>query len=86
MPRLFGRQELYVCPTVEIAMESNFEKSEKYQAARDSLREELREVYRQMVLDYVFHTTRRYGRGYVAYEVLADMIREGWRPGPSDSP
>jgi len=63
-----------------------FDKSEKYQAARDSLPDALRAAYRQMVQDYAFHTERRYGRGYVAYEVLADMVREGWRPSGEGPP
>ena len=58
----------------------DFEKSEKYQAARDSLPEELRDVYHQLVAEYSFHTTVKYGRGYVAYEVLAELVRSGWRP------
>ena len=30
--------------------------------------------------EYVFHTKKRYGRGYVAYSVLADLVKDGWRP------
>jgi len=28
----------------------------------------------------MYHTEKRYGRGYVAYTVLADLVRDGWRP------
>ena len=61
-------------------MSSNFEKSEKYQAARESLPPDLHDVYRQLVEEYAFHTEVKYGRGYVAYEVLAELVRSGWRP------
>ena len=60
-------------------MGANFEKSEKYQAAGDSLPPELREVYRQLVEEYAFHTEVKYGRRYVTYEVLAQLVRSGWR-------
>jgi hypothetical protein len=58
----------------------NFEKSDKYQAVRESLPPELRAVFRQFVEEYSFHTMVKYGRGYVAYEVLAELVRSGWRP------
>jgi hypothetical protein len=54
----------------------DFEKSEKYPAARDSLPEELREISRQLVAEYSFHTETKYGRGYVAYAVLAELVRD----------
>ena len=57
-----------------------FERSEKYIAARDSLPKHLHEFYRQLFAEYSFHTAAKYGRGYVAYEVLAELIRSGWRP------
>ena len=55
-------------------------KSEKSKHAESRLPEELRPVYRRMVEEYVFLTHIRYGRGYVAYEVLAEMVLAGWRP------
>ena len=61
-------------------MSTTFEKSEKYKAAKESLPVELQEVYRQLVAEYSFQTTVKYGRGYVAYEVLAELVRSGWRP------
>jgi hypothetical protein len=30
--------------------------------------------------EYAFLTHTRYGRGYVAYDVLADLVLAGWRP------
>lgn len=62
----------------------NLEASPKYLAARDSLPEELRGVYKQLVQEYSFHALMRYGRGWVAYEILADLVRDGWKPS-SDS-
>jgi hypothetical protein len=39
----------------------------------------LKEPYDDLVADYKFATIQRFGRGYVAYDVLADLIRVGWR-------
>jgi len=64
----------------------NYEKSEKYQKARDSLPESLHQVFRQMIEEYSYHTHRMYGRGYVAYAVLAELVRDGWRPPAGNSP
>ncbi len=52
----------------------------KSKEAEAKLPEELRPVYRQMVQQYEFFTHVRFGRGYVAYEVLAEMVLAGWRP------
>jgi hypothetical protein len=54
--------------------------SEKYVRARESLPDELRPIYDQLVEEYAFHTETRMGRGYVAYQVLAALVRDGWRP------
>lgn len=54
--------------------------SAKFKEAEARLPQELRTVYRQMVQDYEFLTHVRFGRGYVAYEVLAEMVLAGWRP------
>jgi len=54
--------------------------SAKFRQARDDLPAELRPVYDDMVTDYSWCTQSRYGRGYVAYQVLAEMVRMGWRP------
>jgi hypothetical protein len=58
----------------------SFEKSEKYQAARDSLPQELQPIFHQLVEEYAFQTHVKYGKGYVAYAVLAELVRAGWRP------
>ena len=54
--------------------------SQKSKSVEAKLPAELRAVYRRMVQEYEFITHLRYGRGYVAYEVLAEMILAGWRP------
>ena len=54
--------------------------SPKYREAEAKLPDELRGAYRQMVEQYEFLTHLKYGRGYVAYEVLAEMVLAGWRP------
>ena len=54
--------------------------SPKSREAEAALPEDLRPVYRRMVQDYEFLTHVKYGRGYVAYEVLAEMVLAGWRP------
>jgi len=54
--------------------------SSKSKAVEAKLCDELRGVYRQMVDEYEFFTNAKYGRGYVAYEVLAEMVLAGWRP------
>jgi len=60
---------------------NNFnEKSEKYLNAKNSLPTNLQPIYKQFVEEYMFHTAKRYGRGYVAYDILADLVKDGWRP------
>ncbi len=58
----------------------DLEKSDKYKAARDSLPKNLHGVYGRIVSEYAYHTALKYGRGYVAYAVLAELVRSGWRP------
>ena len=60
--------------------------SEKCRRAEARLPDELRPVFSRLVKEYEFLTHRRYGRGYVAYDVLADLVLAGWRPSaPSHS-
>jgi hypothetical protein len=58
---------------------SELPKSPKFREARESLPPTLRPVYDEMVRDYSWCTTKSFGRGYVAYAVLAEMVRMGWR-------
>jgi hypothetical protein len=54
--------------------------TDKSKEAEGTLPPELRAAYRRMVEEYEFLTHVRYGRGYVAYGVLAQMVLAGWRP------
>jgi hypothetical protein len=58
--------------------------SEKFREAEETLPEGLRPLFRRFVEEYEYLTYLHYGRGYVAYKVLADLILAGWRP--SDPP
>jgi hypothetical protein len=55
------------------------QRTAKEEEARDSLPEELRPIFDDFVADYKFHGTKRHGRPYISYIVLADMVRAGWR-------
>lgn len=61
-------------------MDRELPNSPKFMEARESLPETLRPIYDEMVADYSWFTTKKFGRGYVAYGVLAEMVRGGWRP------
>ena len=56
---------------------SDEQRSAKHEEARDSLPPELQSMHDEFVEDYKFATIKRFGRGYVAYLVLADLIRVG---------
>jgi hypothetical protein len=53
--------------------------SVKYLKAESSLPKDLRPIYEELVEQYAFHTQRLFGKGYFAYEVLASLVRDGWR-------
>ncbi len=53
--------------------------SEKQIEARNSLPDELKPIFDDFVADYKYAAALRYGRPYISYIVLADMIRAGWR-------
>jgi len=46
---------------------------------RSQLPEHLRQEYDMLVSDYRFAAHVRYGKRFVSYMVLADLIRAGWR-------
>lgn len=64
-------------------------RSAKHEEARNTLPDNLKPAFDELVEDYKFATLKRYGNGHVAYIVLADLIRVGWRhvehPLPDDS-
>ena len=55
------------------------ERSEKHEEARSSLPDDLKPVFDSLVEDYKFAATVRYGKPYISYIVLADLVRVGWR-------
>ena len=59
--------------------ENKKHRSEKHEAARSSLPEELRPVFDQFVEDYKFAGTIHHGSPFVSYIILAEMVNAGWR-------
>lgn len=61
-------------------------KSEKHQEAEKSLLPELRDIFNALVLEYeescVRHTSDH--RKRVNYNILADLVRAGWRKTAAD--
>jgi hypothetical protein len=57
-------------------------KGQKYLEVLSSLPEQLRPTYKALVEEYKFHALARYGRAWVAYDVIADLVRSGWRSEP----
>jgi len=45
-----------------------------------SLPLDLQPIYLQLVAEYRFHCIEKYGIPFVSYQVLADLIVDGWRP------
>lgn len=60
-------------------MVNNSQRSEKHNAARISLPDDLREVFDQFVEDYKFAGTIHHGAPFISYIILAEMVRAGWR-------
>jgi len=53
--------------------------SQKYISAKNVLPKNLHSIYAQLVDEYIFYTNKHYGHGYVAYQVLADLVKDGWK-------
>ena len=58
---------------------SGAKRSEKHEAARSGLPEELKHVFDQFVEDYKFAGVIHHGAPFVSYIILAEMVRAGWR-------
>jgi len=54
-------------------------KGPKYLIARSSLPEPLWPIYQDFVEQYKFYALTRYGKAWVAYDVIADLVKAGWR-------
>ena len=57
-------------------------KKTKFEQVRESLPEELRPFYEEMAASYAFYSLKYHGREFVSYQIIADLIKEGWRPRP----
>lgn len=60
--------------------------SEKYKEAEAILPDDLKPIFKRFVEEYEFLTMTHFGRGYVAYMVLADLVLAGWRPSADRMP
>lgn len=54
--------------------------SPKLLAVEATLPEALRPVFRQLVEDYRMAAFAKTRGAYVSFDVLADLVRRGWRP------
>jgi hypothetical protein len=60
-------------------VQEDFEpKGVKYLAAKKTLPVNLHAEFDKMVTDYAFYSFKHSGRKWVAYNVLADLVRAGW--------
>lgn len=57
----------------------DYKNSGECKEPKASLPEELRGVCDKFVADFRHAATPRYGKPYVSYIVLADMVKAGWR-------
>jgi hypothetical protein len=60
--------------------------SHKYREAEEALPEDLKPIFKRFVEEYEYLTATHYGRGYVAYKVIADLVLAGWRPSAERMP
>jgi hypothetical protein len=60
--------------------------SRRYKDAELLLPEPLKPVFARLVLEYGFLTSISYGKGYVNYRVLAELVLAGWRPSAESDP
>jgi len=60
--------------------------SDEYKEAEATLPEDLKPVFKWSVEEYEYLTMTHFGRGYVAYRVLADLVLAGWRPSAERMP
>ena len=54
-------------------------RSEKHEAARNTLPDELKPVFDDFVTDYKFAGIKHHGSPFVSYIILAEMVQMGWR-------
>lgn len=56
------------------------ERSEKFVAAEQSLPEELRPTFARLVDEYQYQAHVLGGFPWVAYRIIAELVRAGWQP------
>ncbi len=54
-------------------------RSEKHEFARNSLPGHLVPIFDDFAADYMFYATKHYGKPFVSYIVIAEMVKAGWR-------
>lgn len=54
--------------------------SEKHVQAREALPEDVRSIFDALVEEYRFLANVHHRSPFVSYLVLADLVRNGWRP------
>jgi hypothetical protein len=59
-------------------------RSPKFYEVRSSLPEELRPIYEELVTSYAFYSLKYHGREWVSFQIIADLVKEGWRPETND--
>ena len=57
----------------------DYKNSAKYIEAMNTLSDELKPIFEEFVSHYRYSGTKRYGKPFVSYIILADMVRAGWR-------
>jgi len=55
------------------------EKKPDHSKLRESLPDDLKPIFDDLVTDYKFLSTKHHGRAFVSYVILADLIKMGWR-------
>ncbi|MBM4118684.1 hypothetical protein FJ251_13305 [bacterium] len=57
-----------------------------FREAREGLPEGLRNDFDSLVEMYRFYAFLHYERPFVSYKILADLVRNGWRPSADPLP
>lgn len=57
--------------------------SEKQARARDALPDDQKPVFDALVAEYKFLASIHHKSPFVSYLILADLVRNGWRPSPT---
>jgi hypothetical protein len=59
---------------------SKLERKTKEKEEINALPPELIPIYNQLVAEYQFHCLKRYSVPFVNRVILADLVKDGWRP------